>query len=91
VRVLSAKSYEFSYLQSIAISGQDAFVTNNASVTEFNTSTGALVRILSAKNYAFNEPDAITISGPNAFVANVVGNSVTEFNLATGALVRVLR
>ena len=48
VRVLSAKSYGFNYPEAVAISGNNAFVTNSngKSVTEFNTTTGALVRVL---------------------------------------------
>jgi hypothetical protein len=49
VRVLRTARYGFSEPSGIAISGHDAFVTNVTAntVTEFNTTTGALVRVLS--------------------------------------------
>jgi outer membrane protein assembly factor BamB len=85
--------YDFSSPRGITISGPDAFVANFSTntVTEFNTSTGALVRVLKAANFEFHGPSAPAISGDDAFVANAGSNTVTEFNTSTGALVRVLK
>jgi hypothetical protein len=80
----------------VAISGGDAFVTDNLSnsVTEFDVATGALVRIIRPRKsdyatYDYIEPSEIAISRDDAFV--MCHNSVTEFRTTTGALVRVMQ
>jgi hypothetical protein len=75
----------------IAVAGPDLFVANadvaregsgaayeGSSVTEFDTSTGALVNVLSSPEYMFDEPDALEVAGPDVFVANLSDGSVTE-------------
>ena len=75
----------------MAVAGPDLFVANadvsregsgdayeGSSVTEFNTSTGALVSVLSSPQYMFEEPDALAVAGPDLFVANLSDGSVTD-------------
>ena len=75
----------------VAVAGPDLFVANadvsregsgdayeGSSVTEFNTSTGALVSVLSSPQYMFEEPDALAVAGPDLFVANLSDGSVTD-------------
>ncbi len=77
------------------LDGSNLFVAGQATVTELNASTGALVRVLSSSAYQFNGPDAMVVDGPDLFVTNAEAGatddgSVTELNASTGALVRVL-
>jgi DNA-binding beta-propeller fold protein YncE len=73
----------------IAADGADFFVTAGLSnsVTEFNSSTGAVVKQMVGPQYGFAYPDALALNGDDLFVANY-GGSVTEMNTLTGAVVR---
>ena len=62
--------------------------TLGGSVTELDTSTGALVRVISGARYELGLTDAMAASGTNLFVANFTSR-VTEIVVATGDLVRV--
>ena len=77
----------------IATSGGDAFITNGLghSVTEINSTTGAVVRVISGASYDFDGLSSIVVSGGNVFVTDAGGpGRLTEFSAATGKLVRVL-
>ena len=70
------------------MSGGDLLVANTDgnSLTELDTSNGALVSVLSGPAYQFNGPDALLVSGADVFVANgangtSIGHSVTELKL----------
>ena len=70
----------------------DLFVANynDASVTEMDASTGALVKVVSGPKYHFDEPGAIALMGTDLFVANYGSAKITEVDASTGALVRVI-
>jgi hypothetical protein len=77
--------------QAVALSGDRLFVVNGGgSITELDTSTGALVRVISGPTYGFRSPDALVVAGADLFVANLEAGSITELDTSTGALVRVI-
>jgi hypothetical protein len=63
------------------------------SLTELNSTTGALVRVISGSVYKFDltadMPGSMTVAGGDVLVANASDRSVTEVNASTGALVRL--
>jgi DNA-binding beta-propeller fold protein YncE len=82
---------------SVSSDGTHAWITNYVSntVTELNSSTGALVQILSGASFGFDNPDAVSSDGTHVWVASSSGNvssgdALTELDASTGALVRVI-
>ena len=87
VRVIAGDQYQFDSPDELAVSGHDLFVANfgqnNAnpdeggpdpgSVTEIDTSTGALVNVIGGWRsvpWDIDRPGAMAVSGPDLFVAN---------------------
>ena len=86
------KSREFSEPAAIVFARSRAWVANYGgnSITELNSSDGALVRVINKASYRFNRPVALAIGGNDLWVANSHGNSVTELNTENRSLVRVV-
>jgi hypothetical protein len=86
------KVQEFASPNAIVVAHSRAWVANyaNNSVTELNSSDGALVRVIRKKSYKFNYPGALAINGNDLWVANFHANSVTELSTVNGSLIRVV-
>jgi hypothetical protein len=104
VRVIRAKSYDFDFDSGpIDFNGQNAWVLNahNESVTELDTSSGALIRVVHLQIKAlsklapdmFYSPLDMAIGGSRVLVSalTVTGNQIIELNALSGSVIRVLK
>lgn len=66
-------------------------MANVNSVTELNSSNGALVRVINAKAEGLNGPQAISVSGSHLWVTNFNFEPITELNAGDGSLVRLIK
>ena len=100
IKVLGGPRYLFHYPVALAVRGRDLFVDDGESgnlvtygpdsVTEIDSSTGAVIRAIHGGAYRLDGPSDMAVHGRDLFVANFDGDSVTEIDASTGALVRVI-
>lgn len=83
VRVISGARYAFSEPQSLAVIGDDLFVTDpgDNSVTEVNMATGLPVQVLTGRSFGFIGPYDAAVWRQHLYVSNLLGGTVSDVNL----------
>jgi DNA-binding beta-propeller fold protein YncE len=82
--VIKGSSYKFDGPGAIASDGTHVWIASdgiddNASVTELDAVTGALVQVIKGSRYGFDGPAGITSDGTDVWVANDPDQSITGF------------
>jgi outer membrane protein assembly factor BamB len=87
LRRVSGASFGFDDPVALTISGPHGFVADEAnnSVTEFNTTSGALLHVIA--NQGLNGPDGIAEGDGHIWVADAKSNAATEIDAETGAVI----
>ena len=86
-----ANGWSFGGPTNVLLDGSNLFVAGQATVTELNTSTGALVRLVPPAWYGFSSPNAMVRHGDELYVLNSdQTEGVTVLNASSGAAMGVL-
>ena len=77
--------------QALSVNGTNLFVANaNGTISDLNTTTGALIRRIASKADHLSDPVALLSVHSQLWIANASSSSLTVINTANGALIKVI-